>query len=132
MKFFIQSLLVIVFLCVNGFMDTSHAASNAVSPRGDLPLMVIRFNHSHIAYEKSLYDTIAEALKVAPNAKFEVVSVATQSSESDIQKQYDKIAQTNLARIKGTFKEMNFPLNRLSSSLIAEPIKYNEVRIYIH
>lgn len=138
---FLQSVFAIVFLVMNCFAESGYAASveqNLVvtSPQNhtkhDLPLMVIRFNFANVMYEKSLYDTVERGLRAKPSARFEVVSVAKKSSDSDIQKRYDELAARNIDKVLTTFHEMGVPDERVSQGKSRENIKYNEVRIYIH
>lgn len=96
------------------------------------PLMVIRFNQPAVLYQKALYDTMVQAFKVKPSAKFDVVSVSRRGSTPEQQKQYDDIAAQNTGKVIATFQEMGMPLSRYTLSTTTEPVKYSEVRIYVH
>jgi len=139
-KYSCSLILAVVFLVINCFASVSSAASVATPARqvaakytkDDMPLMVIRFAHSNVMYEKSLYDTIARALKIRPDARFDIISIARQSSDSDIQRQYDQIAARNSDKVMTTLHEMAVPDDRLAFGKTTENIKSSEVRIYIH
>ena len=56
-----------------GYAEQQAAYSNA-STSVSKPLMIIRFNQRQVLYKQSLYQTLARALDVVPDAKFELVS----------------------------------------------------------
>ncbi|MEI7669976.1 MAG: hypothetical protein WCJ33_07830 [Pseudomonadota bacterium] len=127
-------LWVIIFLCLNCFADLSHASDEKTfisNKKEETPLMVIRFNQARIMFEKSLYETIARALEMKPNAKFEVVSVTRKASDSSIQKRYEELSARNLNKVVDTLHEINLPADRFTTRSTYEYIKYDEVRIYI-
>ena len=100
--------------------------------KDDVPLIVLRFTHSNIIYEKTLYDYVSKALKVKPNTHFDVVSVAKESSDESIQEQYNQMAARNADKVMNSLHEIGIPDDRLAFGKKIEKIKYSEVRIYIH
>jgi hypothetical protein len=107
-------------------------ADTSISKSKQAPLMVIRFNQPVVLYQKALYDTMVQAFKVKPSAKFDVVSVARKGKNADQQKEFDDVAAQNTGKVIATFQEMGMPLTRYTLSTTTEPVKYSEVRIYVH
>jgi len=100
-------------------------------PTAEVPLMVIRFNHQHVAYERALYDTMVKALQVRPAAKFDIVSVSKRSSDAVDQQRYNDIAAANTAKVMATFHEIGMPLSRLNVTTKNDAVPSSEVRIYV-
>lgn len=100
--------------------------------KGELPLMIIRFNEPHVDFAKELYETMTQAFKIKPSARFHVVSVSQKSNDGSEQQIYDDISARNTQRVMQTFAEMGMPQDRLSLTHTAEHVLSSEVRIYVH
>ncbi|HEU5048386.1 MAG TPA: hypothetical protein VFT64_11160 [Rickettsiales bacterium] len=124
--------------CLLTLSGTAIAAPQAAyqpAPRetkGQLPLMIIRFNEPHVDFAKALYETMNQAFKIKPGAHFDVVSVSQHSNDGSEQQIYDDIAARNTARVMKTFDEMGMPQSRLTLTHTSEHVLSSEVRIYVH
>lgn len=105
--------------------DTSELATRT-------PLMVIRFNRPTVIYEKALYDTMTKTFQIRPSAHFEVVSVARKGDTASEQKMYNNLATKNTGRILQTLKEMGMPESRYIVTNVTGPVRFSEVRIFVH
>lgn len=123
----------VALLCFTGIAGAANADYQPeTAAKKELPLMVIRFNQPHVIFEKALYETVLEAFKVKPSAKFDVVSVSQKSGNSGEQKIYTDIAAQNTGRVMATFQEMGMPQNRINLINTSEHVRSCEVRIFVH
>jgi hypothetical protein len=98
----------------------------------ETPLMVIRFNQPHVNYPMPLYNTVSQALKVKPNAVFDVVSIAPRAHESSNQPYNNELAAKNSHKVLATMHEIGLPANRVSLTDAIDDVPSSEVRIFVH
>lgn len=130
------AILAVSFAFLGNMVSPVHAADATphvlgTIPVSETPLMVIRFNQPHVAYERPLYDTMVKALQAKPSARFDVVSVSQKANDPQEQQHYNDVAAQNAAKVMATFHEIGMPQTRLSQSSAIESVPSSEVRIYI-
>lgn len=111
------------------------AASAAVTTSagtGGAPLVTIRFSRANVAYQKTLYEALTQALQSQPSASFNVVGVSpTRGSAQAVQ-----VAQTSARRhaqdVMRTMTEMGVPAARMDISAATDPsATASEVRVFV-
>ena len=105
--------------------------ANAAEQVTEKPLVVIRFNQPHIAYQDGLYMALNKALEVKPQAKFAVVAVAPISADKYKQKEYSEKATKNADNVVKVIKSMGMPESRLTQTNSTEKLDFSEVRVFV-
>jgi hypothetical protein len=98
----------------------------------ETPLIVIRFNQRHVAYEKVLYTTLTRALQVKPSATFDVISVAPRATDKAGQTRNDLLAAQNTQRVIATMRGMGMPASRINLTNAVDDVGASETRIFVH
>ncbi len=111
-------------------VKTQPAPASDIQP-DETPLMVIRFNESHVAYARPLYDTLNSALQAKPTARFEVVSVAPRAHNPDNQPKYDQVASANTEKVMKILHQIGMPDSRITLISANDAVNSTEVRIYV-
>jgi hypothetical protein len=104
----------------------SVSATSAPPPAG-APILTIKFDRSHVAYEKTLYSALSQALASQPKASFSVVGIAPSAT---------RVAANNAERdaraVMHTMGEMGVPPTRMEVSAATDPAaSASEVRVYV-
>ncbi len=134
MKQTISLALGVFAICVLACIGAAHAVGSPyeVEYTNDAPLMVIRFNQPHVAYEQPLYKTLSRALEVKPTAVFDIVSVSAKARDPQAQKVNNEIATQNVHKVLNTLKEIGMPQSRINLSSASDNIASSEVRVFVH
>ena len=101
------------------------------APEGVPALVTIRFARPDVAYEDSLYEAVAAALRRRPDARFELVAVAPAASDSAEAQRNAEAAGRNAERVMETLLAMNLPPERIRLSFTTSAeIAASEVRLF--
>jgi hypothetical protein len=102
-------------------------SATAAPPPAGAPIVTIKFDRSHVAYEKTLYSALSQALASQPKASFSVVGIAPSAT---------RVAANNAERdaraVMRTMGEMGVPPTRMEVSAATDPAaSASEVRVYV-
>jgi hypothetical protein len=104
------------------------SALNAV----DRPLVVIRFDRPHVAYEDALYTAVKGALDRRPNAVFDVVGVVPVSGTPGTSVLSENSARRNAEAVVRSLSQMGLPADRVRvSSASSTDASGDEVRVFV-
>ncbi|HEX4111645.1 MAG TPA: hypothetical protein VH020_03840 [Stellaceae bacterium] len=96
------------------------------------PLVTIRFDHPHIAFEQALYTALSRALQRKPNASFELVAVSPSSGDAAQVSRYAGEAKRNAQNVMHALSRMGLPAERLAlSAMTSEQARTSEVQIFV-
>jgi len=95
------------------------------------PLIVIRFNQTHVDYAMPLYNTVSRALEVKPSAMFDIVSVSSAARTPQDQQYNNQIATQNVHKVLATLHNMGLPQSRIHLTSAADNVPSSEVRIFV-
>ena len=115
----------------------SHVGSSAPAAGGapiaiDRPLVVIRFDRAHVAYEDALYTAVKSALDRRPGATFEVVGVSPVAATPGATALGETAARRNAETVLRSLTQMGLPADRVKVSASAAPDAGNgEVRVFV-
>ncbi|MEI6730168.1 MAG: hypothetical protein WCL30_02825 [Pseudomonadota bacterium] len=129
--------VIVVLLAFGGLyspaiaLDISPDTSYQEGYSGEVPLMVIRFNKSHVAYKKTLYYAVSKALEAKPAARFEVVGVAARRLDKEKQESANETAGQNLSKVTAALREIGVPESRITVTHGSDNISSSEVRIFV-
>lgn len=95
----------------------------AAAPMGSAPLAVIQFDRANLRYQNDLTNAARQALARNPNARFDIVGVASSAS---------KVAE-NRRQAEGVYRtiaRLGVPANRLSLTTNTGGVAVNEVHVF--
>jgi hypothetical protein len=102
-------------------------SSIATPPPAGTPIVTIKFDRSHAAYEKTLYSALSQALASQPKASFSVVGIASSTTRVAANS-----AERNAKAVMRTMGEMGVPPARMEVSAATDPaVSASEVRVYV-
>jgi hypothetical protein len=91
------------------------------------PIVTIKFDRAHVAYEQTLYSALTQALTAQPKASFSVIGVAPQATRVA-----ENSAERNAKAVMRTMGQMGVPPARMAVSASTDPaISASEVRVYV-
>ena len=118
---------------VPAMASTATAAPAATPPApaaplpAGAPIVTIKFDRTHVDYEKSLYSALSQALAEQPKASFSVIGVAPQATRVA-----ENSAERNAKAVMRTMGQMGVPPARMDVSASTDPaITASEVRVYM-
>ncbi len=96
------------------------------------PLMVIRFNQRNLHFERQLYSTLEQAVRIKPDVRFDVVALAPESaSGGDLDGVGGTVSQDG-ERVVNSLVQMGVPKSRMRYAHYSDPnLRYGEVRIFV-
>jgi hypothetical protein len=98
----------------------------------DRPLVVIRFDRPHVAYEDALYTAVKSALDRRPGATFEVVGVTPVAATPGATALGENSARRNAESVLRSLTQMGLPADRVRVSAISSTDAGNgEVRVFV-
>lgn len=96
------------------------------------PLVVIRFGSGDVAYERPLYNAVSRALEQRPQAAFDVVAVAPQSSRQGETSLNRARVRRFAERVLRALNEMGLPPERVSvSATTSQNVEEQQVHVYV-
>jgi len=118
---------------VPAMASTATAAPAATPPApaaplpAGAPIVTIKFDRTHVDYEKILYSALSQALAEQPKASFSVIGVAPQATRVA-----ENSAERNAKAVMRTMGQMGVPPARMDVSASTDPaITASEVRVYL-
>ena len=103
------------------------ASSTAATPPAGAPIVTIKFDRSHVQYEKTLYSALSQALASQPKASFSVVGIAPSTTRVAANS-----AERDAKAVMRTMGEMGVPPTRMEVSAATDPaVDASEVRVYV-
>jgi len=103
------------------------AASSSAAPPSGAPIVTIKFDRSHVQYEKTLYSALSQALASQPKASFSVVGIAPSATRVAANS-----AERDAKAVMRTMGEMGVPSTRMEVSAVTDPaVSASEVRVYV-
>jgi hypothetical protein len=118
----------------------SRALAAAASPSGSAPaapgqrrpLVTIRFDRPHIAFEQALYAALSRALARRPDASFDLVAVSPSSGDAAQVSRYANEAKRNAQNVMHALSRMGLPAERLAlSAMTSERVRTSEVQLFV-
>jgi hypothetical protein len=101
-------------------------AAAAPLPAG-APIVTIKFDRTHVDFEKTLYSALSQALAQQPKASFSVIGVAPAATRVA-----ENTAERDAKAVMRTMGQMGVPPARMEVSASADPaITTSEVRVYV-
>ncbi|MTJ82687.1 MAG: hypothetical protein F8N37_16985 [Telmatospirillum sp.] len=98
----------------------------------DHPLVVIRFDRPHVAYEDALYTAVKGALDRRPTAVFDVVAVTPSASTPGAAALGETTARRNAEAVVRSLSQMGLPSDRIRLSALSSPdASRGEVRVFV-
>lgn len=121
------------------FNNISPAAGTKTAPVADIsafanrrPLVVVRFDHDNVEFDRPLYAAVNQALEKYPAAKFDLVAVSTGSGNPAEVALSTSAARKNGQDVMRSLTQMGVPLERLTlSAASSKDVLNSEVRLYI-
>jgi hypothetical protein len=111
---------------------TTPSAGAGASPPVDRPLVVIRFDRPHVAYEDALYTAVKGALDRRPNAVFDVMAVTPSSGSPGTAALSENSARRNAQAVIRSLSQMGLPSERVRLTNASSPDASNgEVRVFV-
>jgi hypothetical protein len=96
------------------------------------PLVTIRFDKPHIAFEQALYTALSRALQRKPDASFELVAVSPGSGDAAQVSRYTSEAKRNAQNVMHALSRMGLPAERLTlSAMTSDRVRTSEVQIFV-
>jgi len=96
------------------------------------PLVVIRFGDGDVAYERPLYNAVSRALEQRPQAAFDVVAVAPQTSRQGETSLNRARVRRFAERVLRSLNEMGLPPERVSvSATTSANVDESQVHVYV-
>jgi hypothetical protein len=104
------------------------AATAAAAPLpAGTPIVTIKFDRTHVDYEKTLYAALSQALTEQPKASFSVIGVAPAATRVA-----ENTAERDAKSVMRTMGQMGVPAARMAVSASTDPaITTSEVRVYV-
>lgn len=126
----IFSVLTLLAVIVGLSAGQSYAkAADAGSVR---PLLVIRFNQEHVYYSRALKQAVANAEKVKPDVRYNVVSSLPSGKRKGQVKVSAEQAKANLSGVTTMMQQLGVPESRMSSSTEnSSSVSSQEIKIYV-
>lgn len=98
----------------------------------DRPLVVIRFDRAHVAFEDALYTAVKSALDRRPGATFEVIGVTPIAATPGATALGENSARRNAETVLRSLTQMGLPADRIKLSAISSADAGNgEVRVFV-
>lgn len=119
---------------VDGSVAAALPERFAAAPRADSskPLVVIKFDHPEVSYQQILFAALKEALKVRPEADFEVEGVSpTRGSANELAAAVGA-TRKHARDVMQSITAMGVPASRLQIASATDPDAQNsEVRVFV-
>jgi hypothetical protein len=111
---------------------TASAAVTTTAGTGGAPLVTIRFNRANVAYQKTLYEALTQALQSQPSASFNVVGVSPPRSSAQAVQVAQTAARRHAQDVMRTMTDMGVPAARMDISSSTDPsATASEVRVFV-
>ena len=111
---------------------TSNPPNFAFAESWEKPLMIIRFADNSVDYEQSLDKAVKMALKKKPTVLFDLVAVAPETMDKNINKQNEKDAKFLAEKIADQIKQSGVPPEMIRTDFKASRLtKVNEIQIFV-
>jgi hypothetical protein len=96
------------------------------------PLVVIRFDKSNPAYEQALYTAVNRAIERKPDARFDVVAVASTKGNQAQAALAASNSKKNAETVMRSLTNMGLPADRVKlSSRTSGSVQNNEVQVFV-
>lgn len=113
-----------------GFISPAMAQMEAMQEAG--PLVIIRFQHKNVLYDRSLYMAVSKALEVNPAMQFDVVAFAPVKGTPSRDRAYEKMTEAYLERVMGSLSKMGLPGGRVNAMMEhSRQVAVPEVHIFV-
>ena len=122
---------------VGNSLAFGHVGNGAPAAAGapiavDRPLVTIRFDKAHVAYEDALYTAVKSALDRRPGAMFEVVGVSPVAATPGATALGETAARRNAETVVRALTQMGLPSDRVHvSASAAADAGSGEVRVFV-
>lgn len=94
--------------------------------QADTPLMVVRFYHGDVNYRQPLFQAMAQAMKVSPDLRFNVIAVSPENSDGALADKYSRQVANDMVSI-------GMPSDKISITQSREGgLPGPEVRIFVN
>ncbi len=108
------------------------AAVTTTAGTGGAPLVTIRFNRANVAYQKTLYEALTQALQNQPSASFNVIGVSPTRATAAAVQTAQATARRHAQAVMRTMTEMGVPAARMDISAATDPsATASEVRVFV-
>ncbi len=126
-------------LLMNNISPAAGGISAGNAPVADLsafanrhPLVVIRFDHDNVDFDRPVYTAVSQALEKYPAAKFDLVAVNTAAGNPAEVALASTAARKNGQDVMQSLTQMGVPLERINlSAASSKDVLNSEVRLYI-
>jgi hypothetical protein len=111
---------------------TAAAISGTNVAASGSPLVVIKFDHSDVNYQQTLYAALGQALQDRPGADFRVVAVSPTKGTAAAVQLAQTAARRNAEAVVRSMTDMGVPASRLDVASVTDPnAASNEVRVFV-
>jgi hypothetical protein len=111
---------------------TAAAVSGTNVAASGSPLVVIKFDHSDVNYQQTLYAALGQALQDRPGADFRVVAVSPTRGTAAAVQLAQTAARRNAEAVVRSMTDMGVPASRLDVASVTDPnAASNEVRVFV-
>lgn len=110
----------------------SGAGARSAYAYSGTPLVVIRFDRSHVDYQQILYAALTQALQNRPGASFAVIAVSPARGTTTAMQLSQTAARRHAEEVMRSMTDMGVPASRMTVASQTDPTTVsNEVRVFL-
>ena len=126
--YLIKKVIVLFFIMVS----VAVAASSPALADDGTPLIVIRFNHDAVEYERSLERVVSSALEIKPTTFFDLVTVIPGEENSRTYRSHKKFADAQVQQIATDLQRSGVSPERIRVTYQNNQlVNNNEVHVFV-